>query len=194
MDAALILANVRRLIDLQPDEEQAFLALLQPRQVRRKAALLATGGTCTESLFVVEGCLRSFTVDADGAEHVLSFAPPGWWMADLYSLVSGRPALLNIQALEDTQMWVLSRADQETLFARVPKFERFFRILVERSLVAYQQRLLDQTTLPAEERYQKFCSYYPTLVHTLPQKQIASFIGVTPEFFSKMRTALLRRD
>jgi CRP-like cAMP-binding protein len=138
--------------------------------------------------------LRSYTHTADGDEHVLSFAPAGWWMADMYSLISGRPGILSIQALDDTAGWRLTKEKQEQLFVAVPKFERYFRILVERSLVAYQQRLLDTTTLSAEERYRKFCQYYPTLIDTLPNKQVASFIGVTPEFFSKMRSRFLRNN
>jgi CRP-like cAMP-binding protein len=101
---------------------------------------------------------------------------------------------LSIQALDDTAGWRLTKEKQEQLFVAVPKFERYFRILVERSLVAYQQRLLDTTTLSAEERYRKFCQYYPTLIDTLPNKQVASFIGVTPEFFSKMRSRFLRNN
>jgi CRP-like cAMP-binding protein len=194
MDMAPILANVARIVALNAEEERLFVGLLQPWEAKRKEVLLEPGQVCHTSWFVLSGCLRSFTLSQDGEEHVLSFAPAGWWMADMYSLISGRPAVLTIQALEEAQGWHLTKQNQEILFAQVPKFERFFRILVERSLVAYQQRVLDVTSLTAEERYKKFCQYYPTLIDTLPQKQIASFIGVTPEFFSKMRSKVLREN
>jgi CRP-like cAMP-binding protein len=192
MDTALIISNVTQHVQLTLPEQAKFAALLTPKHAKRKEVLLQTGQVCTQSLFVNAGCLRGYTITEDGDEHVLSFAPPGWWIADMYSLVSTKPSLLNISALDDTDYWELSKTNQEQLFIEVPKFERLFRILTERSLVAYQQRVLDATTLTAEERYLKFCRYYPTLIDTLPQKQIASFIGVTPEFFSKMRSKLLR--
>lgn len=192
MDTRLILASVARHITLTNAEEEAFTTLLEPLHAPRKAVLHREGEIFAVSYFVNSGCLRSFLVDEEGVEQVLSFSPPGWWMADMYSLISGKPGMVTINALEDTDIWVLTKARQEQLFAAVPKFERYFRILVERSLVAYQQRVIDRMSLTAEERYLKFCHTYPTLIDALPQKQIASYIGVTPEFFSKMRTRLLR--
>jgi len=139
---------------------------------------------------VTSGCLRSYTVDKNGVEHVLSFAPPAWWIADMYSLISQKPGTLNIEALEDTETILLSKTDQEKLYIEIPKFERFFRILTENSLVANQQRIIDNMSLTAEDRYSIFCKRYPTLIDHLPQKQIASYIGVTPEFFSRMRSRM----
>ena len=112
----------------------------------------------------------------------------------MYSLISQKPGILNIEALEDTETILLSKANQERLYLEVPKFERFFRILIEKSLVANQQRLVDNMSLTAEERYNIFCDRYPTLINSLPQKQIASYIGVTPEFFSRMRAAALKKS
>src|SRR6201986_361751 len=104
-------------------------------------------------------------------------------MADMYSLISQKPGTLNIEALEDTEIILLSKTNQEKLYLEVPKFERFFRILTENSLVANQQRIVDNLSLTADERYHLFCKRYPTLIDHLPLKQIASYIGVTPEFF-----------
>jgi CRP-like cAMP-binding protein len=149
--------------------------------------LLRQDEICKYSAFVALGCLRGYTIDKNGIEHVLSFAPPGWWIADLYSLFSEKPGTLNIEALEDTDIILLSKTGQEKLYTEVPKFERFFRVLTENSLVASQQRVVDNLSLTAEERYNLFCKRYPTLIDHLPLKQIASYIGVTPEFFSRMR-------
>ncbi len=154
---------------------------------------MSEGDICKHSVFVTDGVLRGFTVDKNGIEHVLSFAPPGWWMADMYSLLSQKPGVLNIEALEDTEAITLSKVNQEKLYHEIPKFERFFRILTENSLVAYQQRITDNLSLTAEERYGLFCKRYPTLIDHLPQKQIASYIGVTPEFLSRMRSGMLKK-
>lgn len=186
----LILGNISKHIALTPAEKDTVTSMLQPKQLKRKQHWVANGDICRHSAFVTSGCLRGYTVDQNGIEHVLSFAPVDWWMADMYSLLSHQPGQLNIEALEDTDMLLLSKSNQEELYRTVPKFERFFRILAEKSLVAYQQRLIDNLSLPAAERYARFCRRYPTLIHQLPQKQIASYIGVTPEFFSKMRKSL----
>lgn len=190
----LLLNNIARYIHLTDEEKAAFIAHLKPFHIKRKQFILTEGETCRNSVFVTEGCLRGFTVDKNGIEHVLSFAPPGWWIADMYSLISQKPGILNIEALEDTEAIILSKAGQEELYHEVPKFERFFRILTENSLVANQQRIVDNMSLTAEERYSIFCKRYPTLIDHLPQKQIASYIGVTPEFFSRMRAGLLRKS
>jgi len=193
MPADLIIQNITRHIRLTEDEEQHFCSLLRPQQVKRKHFLLEEGEICRYSAFVTGGCLRGYTVDKDGFEHVLSFAPPGWWAADMYSLLSQKPGLLNIEALEDTTMLLLSKTNQEKLYTDIPKFERFFRIITENSLVSYQQRLIDNLSLTAEDRYHNFCRRYPTLINSLPKKQIASYIGVTPEFFSRMQRQMLTR-
>jgi len=193
MDTSLILSNISKHIRLDDGEWDFFTSLLEPKKWKPRQFVLREGDTCRYSLFVNRGCLRGFTTDKNGFEHVLSFAPPDWWMADLYSLITQKPAMLNIQALEETEVWMLSKPNQERLYAEVPKFERFFRIIAENSLVSNQQRLIDNLSLSAEERYLLFSKKYPSLVHCVPQKQIASYIGVTPEFFSKMKRGLRRK-
>ena len=123
----------------------------------------------------------------------MSFACEGWWISDMYSLLSQKPGNLFIEALEDAEVVVLSKENQDQLYLEIPKLDRFFRILIENSLVSNQERLMDNLSLTAEERFEKFCRKYPTLIQKVPQKQIASFIGVTPEFFSKMKSRLLRK-
>jgi CRP-like cAMP-binding protein len=137
--------------------------------------------------------LRSFNINDNIVEHILSFACEGWWIGDMYSLISQKPGNLFIEVLEDAEVVLLTRQTQNELFNEIPKLERFFRILTENSLVAHQERLMDNLSLPAEERFDKFCKRYPTIIQRVPQKQIASYIGVTPEFFSKMKSRLLKK-
>ncbi len=193
MDYQLILTNIAKHIHLTPEEAQHFVSLLEARTYRNKKMVLEEGTICRHSIFVTKGCLRGFTTDHNGFEHVLSFAPPDWWIADMYSLITQKPGVLNIEALEDTEVLLLSKINQERLFIDVPKFEHFFRILIENSLVSNQQRIINNLSMTAEERYEHFCQKYPSLVYCLPQKQIAAFIGVTPEFFSKMKKGLLKK-
>ena len=189
----LIIDSITRHITLSAEEKEHFLNLLQPKTYKRKQFILEDGEVCKYSTFVTKGCLRGFTVDANGFEHVLNFAPVGWWIADMYSLLTQKPGILNIEAQEDAEVLLLSKSRQEKLYHDIPQFERFFRIITENSLVAYQQRLIDNLSLSAEERYHNFCKRYPTLINTLPKKQIASYIGVTPEFFSRMQHRMLKK-
>ena len=188
-----ILENIAKHVALTPEERQLFLSKTETKQFKAKSILLSAGEIARCTYFVNSGILRSFNINDNIVEHVLSFACEGWWMSDMYSYFSQKPGQLFIEVLEEAEVVSLSKENQEQLYREIPKLERFFRILIENSLVANQQRLMDNLSLPAEERFEKFCAKYGTLVHKVPQKQIASFIGVTPEFFSKMKARLLKK-
>ena len=190
---ALILQNIARFVDLTPEEQQLFLSKTETRHYKAKTIILNAGEVCKYSYFVNSGLLRNFNINDNIVEHVLSFACEGWWIGDMYSLISQKPGNLFIEVLEDCEVVMLSKGNQDELYHLIPKLERFFRILTENSLVANQERLMDNLSLSAEERFEKFCKRYPTLVQRVPQKQIASYIGVTPEFFSKMKSRLVRK-
>ncbi|MBA3683245.1 MAG: Crp/Fnr family transcriptional regulator [Bacteroidetes bacterium] len=192
MDHALILKNISKHITLTKADQAYFISLLGSKKIKAKQFLLKAGEICKESSFVTSGCLRGYTVDKEGVEHILSFAPQDWWIGDMYSMLSQKPGNLNIEAMEDTEVTILSKKDQDELYEKVPKFERFFRIITEKSLVAYQQRLMDNLSLTAQERYLKFCTTYPAIINTIPQKQVAAYIGVTPEFLSKLKAKYLK--
>lgn len=193
MQTSLLLDNVGKYIDLQEEEALFFVSLLKEKMVKRKQHLLRENEVCYYSTFVNSGCLRGYTLDKNGYEHILQFAPFGWWIADMYSMLTGQPGDLYIEALEDTEVLLLHIDDRERLMQEVPKFERFFRIILEKSLITFRQRLMENLGLPARERYLLFCKRYPTLIERLPQKQVAAYIGVTPEFLSKMRADMLRK-
>jgi CRP-like cAMP-binding protein len=188
-----ILDNISKIVTLTPEEQQLFLSKTETKIYKSKSIILHAGEICKHSYFVNSGLLRSFNINDNIVEHVLSFACEGWWIGDMYSLLSQKPGNLFIEVLEDAEVVLLSKENQELLYQEIPKLERFFRILTENSLVANQERLMDNLSLSAEDRFEKFCSKYPTLIQKVPQKHIASYIGVTPEFFSKMKARLLKR-
>ena len=190
---SFIIENISKIITLSKEEEVLFLSKTEIHQFKSKTILLTAGEISNYSYFVNSGLLRSFTINDNIVEHVLSFACEGWWIGDMYSLLSQKPGTLFIEVLEDAEVVFLSKENQEQLYVEIPKMERFFRILTENSLVANQDRLMDNLSMSAEERFDKFCKKYPTLIQKVSQKQIASFIGVTPEFFSKMKNKLLKK-
>ena len=190
---ALILDNISKITPLTDREKEFILSKTEVKEYKAKTLLHSAGEICKHSYFVNSGIVRSFNINDHIVEHVLHFACEGWWIGDMYSLLSQKPGNLFIEVLEDAEVVVLSKENQEILYHEIPKLERFFRILMEKSLVAHQERLMDNLSLSAEERFEKFCNRYPGLILKVPQKQIASYIGVTPEFFSKMKSKMLRK-
>ena len=188
-----IIQNIAKHVSLTPDEQNLFLSKTATKIFKAKTILLSAGELSNETYFVNSGILRSFYINDNIIEHVLHFACEGWWIGDMYSYISEKPGNLFIEVLEDAEIVMLSKENHQELYQEIPKLERFFRILAENSLVSHQERLMDNLSLTAEERFEKFCSKYPTLIQKVPQKQIASYIGVTPEFFSKMKSRLLKK-
>lgn len=188
-----ILENIAKHVSLTPEEQEHFISKTETKKHKAKTILLSAGEVATCTYFVNAGILRSFNINDNINEHVLHFACEGWWIGDMYSYLSGKPGNLFIEVLEDTDVVIITKENQEILYHEIPKLERFFRILAENSLVAHQERLMDNLSLTAEERFEKFCSKYPTLIQKVPQKHIASYIGVTPEFFSKMKARVLKK-
>jgi CRP-like cAMP-binding protein len=187
MNTGLFLDNMRRHIRLTEEEEAVVLSKLRPVKLKRREHLLKQGTVARDLAFVIEGCLRAYALDDNGFEHILQFAPAGWWISDMSSVISRRDSLLNVDAIKPSEILLLSREDQLALFDDVPKLERYFRVLTENGLVSSRMRLIENLSLTARQRYQRFCQTYPNLINEIPQKYIASFIGVTPEFLSKIR-------
>lgn len=182
----LLLKHIAMHISLSPDEESNFLKVVTSRKLRKKQFLLQEGDISKGTAFVTKGLLKVYSMDKNGVEHIIQFTPPGWWAGDMKSLKTQQPATLFIDAAEDTEILWIRKEDLDQLYIQIPALERFFRILAENAVINYQERLIGTLSLPAAERYRAFCVKYPSLIEQLPQKYIASYIGVTPEFLSKM--------
>lgn len=182
----LILKSISKHISLNEGDQHYFLSILKEKKIKKRQFLSQEGDISKGPVFVTKGILRSYAVDKNGFEHILQFAPPGWWMADMYSMVTQKPGHLTIDTIEDSEILLLPGPELDKLYLKIPAFERFFRILAENALITYQQRIIGNLSQTAKERYADFCKTYPSLIECLPQKQVASYIGVTPEFLSKM--------
>jgi CRP-like cAMP-binding protein len=188
----LIVANVSKHITLTDDEKEYFLSVLQSKKLRRRQYLVQAGEPCRYECFVTKGCLRQYYVDDKGSERILSFAVEDYWISDMYGLIMGQPALTNIDALEDCELLLIEKNAFDELLVRVPKFERFFRIILQRAFVSHQRRIIENISLQADERYCRFVERYPALEQRLPQKQIAAYLGITPESLSRIRRQRLK--
>lgn len=183
----LILSNFAMHITLAPQEQEQVLALLQHKTVAKRTTLLQRGDIDRNIYFVNKGCLRMFHTDTDGQEHTICFYPENWWACDIVSFFKQKPATNTIQVLEDSEVFYLTLPRLEELFLKVPKFERFFRILTQNGFEMYQRRISSNLSKTAEERYLEFRRHYPGLEQRIAQKHIAGYIGITPVFLSMMR-------
>jgi CRP-like cAMP-binding protein len=186
----LILKNIGRHIQLDKKEADFFISILQVRTLKRKEFLLKPGEISRTENFINKGCLRTYTVDDNGFEHILMFAIEDWWTGDLNSFLNQSPATYYVEALEDTEVIQYTKEDLDLLFEKVPKFERFYRIALQKSLIGLHQRISQNLSLTAEQRYINFQKKYPQLLERLSQKQIAAYLGITPIFLSMLRRKL----
>ena len=192
MQDNLLLESIAKYIHLNSQEKQYLLSLVKERRLRKRQYLLQEGDICKYTAFVVKGCLRSYFISKNGTEHIFQFAPEGWWTADLQSFNSQNPSIMNIDALEESEVLLFSKADMEELYKKIPQYERFSRIILENAFVAHQDRIMQNICFSAADRYLSFCKKYPQLIQRLPQTQIASYLGVTPEFLSKLRKQITK--
>ncbi len=184
---------VARCIHLNEAESEFFHSVLQPKNLKKKTFLLHENEVCQFETYIIKGCIRTFYVNENGFEVNLQFAIEDWWVGDVASFSEGKPSRMFIQTMEDCEVLMIGREQKEALFQRVPKFERLFRLIIQRNLAALQNRFFSTVSQPAEVRYLEFLEKYPTIPQRIPQHYIASFLGISPEFLSKIRAKLNRK-
>ncbi|MBL7847351.1 MAG: Crp/Fnr family transcriptional regulator [Cyclobacteriaceae bacterium] len=187
VDSHLILSNIRRQVNLEPEEEAFLLAILVPAAFKQGELVQPAGEVTRSMIHVNTGCLMTYYSDRDGDEKVIQFATVGWWTGDLHSLTTHEPSVFETRALADSTIFFLPGVRMDELMSRYPVFERYFRITFQNSLVTHQKRIIQAYSFTAEERYDDFQKKYPQLEQFVPLKYVASYLGITPEFLSKIR-------
>jgi CRP/FNR family transcriptional regulator, anaerobic regulatory protein len=182
-----LVSHFDRYLSLDDNESQALTSRLTERKIKRKQYILQEDDICKYFTYVVEGCFKMYGVDKSGTEHNLLFAAEDDWIADLASLHKERPTKLFIEAIEPSTILQISKGDLWYLYTNHPKFNRNFRVIIEDKFIELQNRLLQTFSTTAYERYESFLEQYPNLSSRLPNTQIASYLGITPEFLSKIR-------
>jgi CRP-like cAMP-binding protein len=163
-----------------------------PKKLRRKQYLLQEGDVCKAIAFVEKGALRSYCVDDSGTEHIVQFALEGWTISDLYSFLTGETATYHIEALEDSELVLITKQAHEELLGKMPKYETFIRLQITGAYIALQKRLTAAISIPNDERYKAFAAAYPEILQRVPQHMIASYMGITPETLSRVRRKIVR--
>ena len=186
----LYFKKFNEMIPLTAEEENIIRSYLSPKKVRKKQFLLQDNEVCKHIAFVEKGALRAYTISEKGSEHIIQFALEGWLISDLYSFLTGEPATYNIDALENSELLLISNTAHEELIQRLPKYETWTRLQVTGAYIAMQRRLTSIISLPLEERYSHFINLYPHIVQRVPQHMIASYMGLTPETLSRVRKRL----
>jgi CRP-like cAMP-binding protein len=189
----LFLTSIKEHISISEEEFEFCKTLFIPKKLRKRQYLLQEGDVCRYTAFVEKGMLRTFTVDEKGNEPILQFSFEGWWIADLYSFLTEEPSIYNIEALENCELLLITKPSWDILLEKVPAFERYFRILIQNSLIATQRRLMSSLSETAEEKYTKLLDNFPTCLQRVPQHMIASYLGITPETLSRIRGQMAAR-
>lgn len=182
-----LLNHISAEVNLTKSELQTVSEYFYVKKVSKKEYVLFEGDVSQHMRFINRGCIRAFTIDERGIEHIIHFGIENWWINDLYSYLTGKPADVFLQALEPTEIFMIEKLKLEELFIRVPAMERFFRLKMQNAYVALQERIFQNMSLSAENRYSKFLLKYPQIEQRVPQYMIASYLGLTPEHLSAIR-------
>ena len=175
------------------EDLQKCMNYFVPKKIRKRQYVLQEGDVCTKSVFIESGSLYSYTIDDKGTQHVIQFGFEGWWIGDLYSLLTSEPSKMNIEALEDSNVLTIDRQDHFKLLSEVPKYETYYRILFQDAYVALQRRVSSTIGLTAEEKYQRLVNQYHSFINRVPLHLIASYLGVSPETLSRIRKQMLHQ-
>lgn len=183
----LFFSSFRNKVALTEEEEEKIRAYLTNKKLRKNQYLLQDGDDCKFVAFVEKGALKQYSVDAQGSIHIVQFAIEGWTVSDLYSFLTGEPSTYNIDAIEDSELVLISRRAHEEMLLTIPKYETYTRLQITGAYLAMQKRLNAIISLSLEERYTEFISLYPSVLQRVPQHMVASYLGLQPETLSRIR-------
>ena len=189
-----ILNNIKRYVSLNEDDEQQFISIVRTTRVKRRQSIVQPNFICSHQTYVLKGAFRSYFVNNEGTEHTIQFAIEDWFISDFNSYLNQSPASLFVEALEDSTVQQIAHNDVENLCNENPKFERFFRLVAQKSFAFSQRRVLSNIGKSAEERYLEFFNLYPSIVQRVPQYTLASYLGISPEFLSKIRKRIILKS
>lgn len=186
----LLRRHIQSRVRAHPDDLQALARELTLQIVPKHGVLSIAGEVCQSLYFVERGCLRLFAASAGGNNPVIRFAAEGWWISDFESYFTGEPSRFAVDALEESRIYVLRRDREQRLDVDHPVLARYFLTVLERLTVGTHRRLIGMLTGSVEDRYAEFLRLYESIAKRLPQHQIAAYLGVTPEAWSRIRTRM----
>ena len=187
MPVEKLIKYLAQYIPLRETEKNELRQRVTERHVKRRQFILQQNDVCKYYTFVVSGCFKMFGVDENAVEHNIQFAAENDWISDIGSFHSGKESRLYIEAVEPSFILQIDKTNLIYLYHNHPKFDRIFRVIAEENVIELQNRVMQDISSTADERYLSFLQQYPLLANRLPNTQIASYLGITPEFLSKIR-------
>ncbi len=183
-----LIQHIKSLVSISDDSLSIVTDKFIEKHFSKKEHFLQSDDRSDEVFFINSGCVRTYILDFNGVEHNISFSMENWWFGDLQSFINKTPAAHNIQALEDTTVLSVNNRNWNHLVAEVPEFVIYTRILFRNTMFAHERRILQNLSFTAQDRYDYFLKEYPNLSQRISQKHIASYLGITPEFLSMLRS------
>lgn len=190
----VLFTHIQEKVELTDHDRERIKTFFRSKKLRKRQYVLQEGEVCKHLSFVSRGMVRSYTVDEKGNEHINLFGWEGWWISDFESFIFGNEAVLNIDAIEDTELLLLYKENYDTMLSEIPILERYFRMLYQNSLATKDRRLISSNTYTAEEKYLQFVKTYPLVSKRIPQNSIASYLGLSPETISRVKRNILKRS
>lgn len=194
MNVKPLLDYISKYVTLTNTEEHFLTSKLSSRKYIKGQYILQQGDISQTECFIISGCTKMFYLDDKGQEHIIMFSIEDWWTSDLGSFISQTPSDFNVQCLENTEIIQFSYENIEEIFSKIPKLERFFRKIIEKAFVASQKRIIRNFSLTAKERYLIFKENYPKIEQRIPQYMVASYLGISKEFLSKIKSQLIQEQ
>lgn len=188
-----LVKSIRSRVDISDEGINLLKDKLIPKKARKRQFLLNAGDVCNYMIFVERGLLRSFSDNMNGSEHTMQFAAEGWWISDMASFFSGENSKYNIEALEESELLLMSKEVKDELTVELPQMQRYFLTLMENHIIALQRRINVVQSMSAEETYLKLMEVSPELINRASQQHIASYLGITPETLSRVRRQVSAR-
>lgn len=189
----ILFKHIQEKVSLTEKEKELIQTFFIQKRLRKHQYLLQEGDVCKYLAFVAKGLLRTYNIDEKGDAHMSVFGWEGWWLSDFNSFLSSEPAVFNIDAIEESELLLISRLDYDAITVEVPIMDRYYRILYQNSLVTKERRLMSSITHTAEEKYLQLLALDPKIVERIPQNLIASYLGIAPETLSRIRKNLAFR-
>ena len=188
-----LINHIKKRIQLSEEEINQFVSEFKIKKIKKRQFIIQPDFVAKYRTYIVKGAVRAYVVSGQGQEHTISFAIEDWWISDYNSYIYQQPATMFVVALEDAVLLQLEFESETKLKSANPKFETFFRITAERTAAFFQRRIITNLTSSAEERYDNFIEKYPSIVQRVPQYTLASYLGMTTEFLSKIRNNKLKK-
>jgi len=182
-----LVGTLGKYVSLTPEEVQVIASLFSFRTYRKRQYIMQEGEINRFETFIVKGLTKTYEVDEKGQEHIVQFGLEDWWIGDLYSFLTETPSKYNIDCIEDTEVFQITKPNLEVLYEKVPKMERHFRIIIQNAFIASTKRVASSLAKSAADRYQEFIVQYPQIEQRVPNHQIASYLGITPQSLSRIR-------